>query len=371
MEEYIYPVGYITSEFHMRSEKSENKETGFPMGFALQPGVLPAAPSPQFESLMNCPCHHRSFSNKPCSFTKGYLNPDWLICVDSTCSSWTIVGRYSNWLSWFIRPTIMRWLKSNTILARYHINIDVQCTRRRFQPPGTKQQHFAFRRVSRIAPTLAQEMGTRSADSKWEDMDWSTVPVVDCLPIHRLLNHMGSSENGDGHVDKHVIHQLILGYSMHVQMKHSRCWSTSMWQNVTHTNPWPCIRSQGTVFQHAPAAEVEYCNYSQEVRWLWWFTLGGTPQKIQGKPWRLPHAAGAPEKWPKTWQFTTMFGPIGLQFCLKSIALVQTYTTLRDPTALNTFSDCIFWVGVWPQIGRRRTPHQTLRAGGVKSYAAV
>ena len=37
MEEYIYPVGYITSEFHMRSEKSENKETGFPMGFALQP----------------------------------------------------------------------------------------------------------------------------------------------------------------------------------------------------------------------------------------------------------------------------------------------------------------------------------------------
>jgi hypothetical protein len=209
--------------------------------------------------LMNCPCQHRSFSNKPCSFTKGYLNPDWLICVDSTCSSWTIVGRYSNWLCWFIRPTIMRWLKSNTILARYHIiNIDVQCTCRRFQPPGTKQQHFAFWRVSRIAPTLAQEMGTRSADSKWEDLDWSTVPVVDCLPIHRLLNHMGSSENGNCHVDKHVIHQLILGYSTPCMFKSNiqgagalQC--DKMWQ----TNPWPCIRSQGTVFQHAPAAEVE------------------------------------------------------------------------------------------------------------------
>lgn len=182
---YIYPVGYITSAFHMRSEKSAKKETGFPMEFALHPGVLPAAPCPQFESLMNCPCQYRSFSNRPCSFTKGYLSPDWLICVDSTCSSWTIVRRCSNWLCWFIRPTIMRWLKSNTILARYHINIDVQCTCRRFQPPGTKQKHFACRRVSRIAPTLAQAMGTRSADSKWEDWStdqqwWTVFPFIGC-----------------------------------------------------------------------------------------------------------------------------------------------------------------------------------------------
>ena len=95
-------------------------------------------------------------------------------------------------------------------------------------------------------------------------------------------------------------------------------------------------------------------NYSQEVIMVIHF--GRNTPKDQGKPWRLSHAAGAPEKWPKTWPFTTMFGRIGLQFCLKSIALVQTYTTLRDPTALNIFS---------------RAPHQTLRAGGVKSYAAV
>ena len=110
-------------------------------------------------------------------------------------------------------------------------------------------------------------------------------------------------------------------------------------------------------------------NYSQEVIMVIHF--GRNTPKDQGKPWRLSHAAGAPEKWPKTWPFTTMFGRIGLQFCLKSIALVQTYTTLRDPTGPYGSKHLLPRASPDPSGGRRKKLRCSVTAMGSSGRSVV